>query len=133
MAWKRGIIFLTYICNIYLIVHWVIVHVNIQEMDAMMYIWREKTSLRRWNIDRVAFMNAMFCLQIEKEYKKCKDDKRGYVVPDLLFSYGRGELPSHGRTNRVWGVDVDRLYFPLFVNGNYPCFLSTSPLFKYFF
>ncbi|KAG2289724.1 hypothetical protein Bca52824_049328 [Brassica carinata] len=88
-----------------------------EEMDAMMYIWREKTSLRRWNIDRVAFMNAMFCLQIEKEYKKCKDDKRGYVVPDLLLSYGRGELPSHGRTNRVWGVDVDRLYFPLFVNG----------------
>nr|VDD54762.1 unnamed protein product [Brassica oleracea] len=40
-------------------------------MDAMMYIWREKTSLRRWNIDRVAFMNAMFCLQIEKEYEKC--------------------------------------------------------------
>ncbi|KAG2252320.1 hypothetical protein Bca52824_082456 [Brassica carinata] len=47
-------------------------------MDAMMYIWREKTSLRRWNIDRVAFMNAMFCLQIEKEYEKCKDNKRGY-------------------------------------------------------
>ncbi|KAG2334117.1 hypothetical protein Bca52824_005297 [Brassica carinata] len=89
------------------------------EMDAMMYIWREKTSLRRWNIDRVAFMNAMFCLQIEKEYEKCKDDKRGYVVPDLLLAYGRGELPSHGRTNRVWGVDVDRLYFPLFVNGNH--------------
>ncbi|KAG2250750.1 hypothetical protein Bca52824_080886 [Brassica carinata] len=87
-----------------------------EEMDAMMYIWREKTSLRRWNIDRVAFMNAMFCLQIEKEYEKCKDDKRGYVVPDLLLAYGRGELPSHGRTNRVWGVDVDRLYFPLFVN-----------------
>ncbi|WZZ31002.1 hypothetical protein YC2023_014403 [Brassica napus] len=90
-----------------------------EEMDAMMYIWREKTSLRRWNIDRVAFMNAMFCLQIEKEYEKCKDDKRGYVVPDLLLAYGRGELPSHGRTNRVWGVDVDRLYFPLFVNGNH--------------
>ncbi|KAG2247241.1 hypothetical protein Bca52824_086869 [Brassica carinata] len=88
-----------------------------EEMDAMMYIWREKTSLRCWNIDRVGFMNAMFCLQIEKEYEKCKDDKRGYVVPDLLLAYGRGELPSHGRTNRVWGVDVDRLYFPLFVNG----------------
>ncbi|KAH0904029.1 hypothetical protein HID58_043532 [Brassica napus] len=90
-----------------------------EEMDAMMYIWREKTSLRRWNIDRVAFMNAMFCLQIEKEYEKCKDDKRGYVVPDLLLAYGRGELPSHRRTNRVWGVDVDHLYFPLFVNGNH--------------
>ena len=102
-------------------------------MDAMMYIWREKTSLRRWNIDRVAFMNAMFCLQIENEYQKCKADKRGYVVPNLLLAYGRGELPSHGRTNKVWGVDVDRLYFPLFVNGNYPCFLYTSQLFKAFF
>ncbi|KAG2312813.1 hypothetical protein Bca52824_024370 [Brassica carinata] len=97
-----------------------------EEMDAMMYIWREKTSLRRWNIDRVAFMNAMFCLQIENEYQKCKDGKRGYVVPNLLLAYGRGELPSHGRTNKVWGVDVDRLYFPLFVNGNYPCFLYAS-------
>ncbi|KAG2323370.1 hypothetical protein Bca52824_016583 [Brassica carinata] len=100
-----------------------------EEMDAMMYIWREKTSLRRWNIDRVAFMNAMFCLQIENEYQKCKDRKRGYVVPNLLLAYGRGELPSHGRTNKVWGVDVDRLYFPLFVNGNYPCFLYTPQFF----
>ncbi|KAG2333947.1 hypothetical protein Bca52824_005127 [Brassica carinata] len=64
-----------------------------EEMDAMMYIWREKTSLRRWNIDRVAFMNAMFCLQIEKEYEKCKGDKRGYVVP--IFFLLMGEESFH--------------------------------------
>ncbi|CAH8294371.1 unnamed protein product [Eruca vesicaria subsp. sativa] len=28
-------------------------------------------------------------------------------------SDGRGELPSHGQTNKVWDIDVDRLDFPL--------------------
>ncbi|CAH8356898.1 unnamed protein product [Eruca vesicaria subsp. sativa] len=76
------------------------------EMDAFMYIWRVKTSLRHWAPNRVAFMPAFFCLQVEKGY--------------LSFTaYGRGELPYYGLTNRVWGVDVDRLYFPLFVGGNH--------------
>ncbi|CAH8306580.1 unnamed protein product [Eruca vesicaria subsp. sativa] len=72
-----------------------------EEMDAFMYIWRVKNSLRHLTPDRVA-LPALFCLQIEKAY--------------LSFTaYERGELPSHGRTNKVWGVDVDHLYFPLFV------------------
>ncbi|KAF8113507.1 hypothetical protein N665_0049s0023 [Sinapis alba] len=29
------------------------------------------------------------------------------------------ELPAHGRTRKVWGVDIDRIYFPLNVNGNH--------------
>ncbi|KAG2239700.1 hypothetical protein Bca52824_091539 [Brassica carinata] len=88
----------------------------------------QRRHLWRWNIDRVAFMNAMFCLRIENEYRSVKTEKR-LRVPNLLLSDGRGELPSHGRTNKVWGVDVDRLYFPLFVNGNYPCFLYTPQFF----
>ncbi|KAH0897946.1 hypothetical protein HID58_047514 [Brassica napus] len=36
-----------------------------EEMDAMMYMWRENTTLRRWNIKRVAFMSALFCLQLD--------------------------------------------------------------------
>ncbi|KAG2271935.1 hypothetical protein Bca52824_066490 [Brassica carinata] len=72
-------------------------------------VYMARKHLWRWNIDRVAFMSAMFCLGSRKNHEKCKGDKRGYVVPDLLLAYGRGELPSHGRTNRVWGVDVDRL------------------------
>ncbi|CAH8381065.1 unnamed protein product [Eruca vesicaria subsp. sativa] len=44
-----------------------------------------------------------------------ESNKRGYVFGDICLAYRRGEHPSHGRTNKVWGVDVDRLYFPLFV------------------
>ncbi|KAG2302942.1 hypothetical protein Bca52824_031593 [Brassica carinata] len=72
----------------------------------------EKTSLRRWNIDRVAFMNSMFCLQIENEYRSVKPTKEA-TSTQSSSCLRRGELPSHGRTNKVWGVDVDRLYFPL--------------------
>ncbi|KAG2311376.1 hypothetical protein Bca52824_022933 [Brassica carinata] len=60
-----------------------------EEMDAFMFIWRVNTTLHRWTPSRVAFMSAI------------------------------GEIPSHGRTDQVWGVNVDRLYFPLFVNGNH--------------
>ncbi|KAL0774084.1 hypothetical protein Bca101_039235 [Brassica carinata] len=61
-------------------------------------------------------MTALFCLQLEAAYKSFNPDKKSYKLPDFFLSYGRGELPSHGRTDEVWGVDVDRLYCPLFVN-----------------
>ncbi|XP_033140709.1 uncharacterized protein LOC117131875 [Brassica rapa] len=90
-----------------------------EEMDAVMFIWRVNTTLNRWAPRRVAFMSAMFCLQVDAAYKKFLPNKKAYQLPDFLLGYGRGELPSHGRTDLVWGVDVDRLYFPLFVNGNH--------------
>ncbi|CAH8330378.1 unnamed protein product [Eruca vesicaria subsp. sativa] len=52
--------------------------------------------------------------------------KRAYELADILLAYGRGGLPSHGRTNKVWGVDVDRLYFPLFVNRNHWVFVCVN-------
>lgn len=91
---------------------------NIQEMDAYMFIWRVNTTLKRWSPTRVAFMSAMFCLQLDAAFKVFNPDKKSYELPDFLLGYGRGELPSHGWTDQVWGVDVDRLYFPLFENGN---------------
>ncbi|KAH0884852.1 LOW QUALITY PROTEIN: hypothetical protein HID58_060948, partial [Brassica napus] len=102
------------VLNISLIV--TLVFVNIQEMDSMMYMWRENTTLRRWNIKRVAFMSAIFYLQLDNAYHKFNPNKKAYEFPDLFLAYGRGELPSHGRTDKVYGVDIDRLYFPLFVN-----------------
>ncbi|KAF8105151.1 hypothetical protein N665_0162s0030 [Sinapis alba] len=90
-----------------------------EEMDAFMYIWRVNTTLKRWAPTRIAFMNAMFCLQMDAAYKMFSVNRKAYQLPDFLLSYGRGELPSHGRTDEVWGVNVDRLYFPLFVNGNH--------------
>ncbi|XP_056862380.1 uncharacterized protein LOC108828084 [Raphanus sativus] len=90
-----------------------------EEMDGFMFIWRVKTTLKRWAPTRVAFMTALFCLQLEAAYNVFHPDKKSYKLPEFLLSYGRGEIPSHGRTNEVWGVDVDRLYGPLFVNGNH--------------
>ncbi|XP_056848951.1 uncharacterized protein LOC108836937 [Raphanus sativus] len=89
------------------------------EMDAYMFIWRVNTSLGRWGPTRVAFMSAIFNLQLNAAYNVFHPDKKSYQLPEFLLGYGRGELPSHGRTDLVWGVDIDRLYFPLFVNGNH--------------
>ncbi|CAH8363613.1 unnamed protein product [Eruca vesicaria subsp. sativa] len=52
-----------------------------EEMDAFMYMWREKTSLRRWNVDRIAFMTATFCLQIDTAYRKFTCNKRSISCP----------------------------------------------------
>ncbi|XP_056850736.1 uncharacterized protein LOC130500056 [Raphanus sativus] len=87
-----------------------------REMDAFMFMWRVKTTLNLWAPKRVAFMSAMFCLQVHAAFIKFSPNRKAYKLTDFLLGYGRGELPSHGRTDQVWGVDVDRLYFPLFVN-----------------
>ena len=84
-----------------------------------MFIWRVNTTLNRWAPRRVAFMSAMLCLQLDDAYNKFLPDKNSYQLPDFLLGYDIGELPSHGRTDLVLGVDVDRLYFPLFVNVNH--------------
>ncbi|CAN6899202.1 unnamed protein product [Brassica oleracea] len=86
------------------------------DMDAMMYLFREKTSLRRLRPDRVAFMNCMFSNQIITAYGKFDGNRRGYKIDDNFLEYGRGELPYHGSTCSVWSVDVDRLYIPICVN-----------------
>lgn len=99
-------------------------------MDAYMFIWRVNTSLGRWGPTRVAFMSAIFSLQLNAAYNVFHPDKKSYQLPEFLLGYGRGELPSHGRTDLVWGVDIDRLYFPLFVNGNQLCPLHFHVLFS---
>ncbi|CAN6801512.1 unnamed protein product [Brassica oleracea] len=86
------------------------------DMDAMMYLFREKTTLRRWSPDRVAFLNCMFSNQIITAYGKLDGNRRGYKIDDNFLEYGRGELPYHGSTGSVWSVDVDRLYIPICVN-----------------
>ncbi|CAN6863242.1 unnamed protein product [Brassica oleracea] len=86
------------------------------DMDAMMYLFREKTSLRRWKPNRIAFMNCVFSNQIITAYGKFDGNRRGYKVDNNLLEYGRGELPYHGSTGSVWSVDVDRLYIPICVN-----------------
>lgn len=86
-----------------------------------MFLWREQTTLRRWKPDRVAFMTCWFCLRLRNSYSKYKlsSKKKEFVMDEYMLAYGNGELPRHGQTRKVWGVDIDRIYFPLFVNGNH--------------
>ncbi|KAF3599579.1 hypothetical protein F2Q69_00034024 [Brassica cretica] len=74
-----------------------------------MYVFRERTTLKRWNIYRVAFMTCVFSDLIAKDYHNfCKGIKK-YTMDPLLLEYGKGGLPSHGRTRMLWNVDVDRI------------------------
>uniref|UniRef100_A0A0D3BHH7 Ubiquitin-like protease family profile domain-containing protein n=1 Tax=Brassica oleracea var. oleracea TaxID=109376 RepID=A0A0D3BHH7_BRAOL len=79
-------------------------------------LFREKTALRQWRPDRVAFLSCMFSNQIITAYGKFDGNRRGYKIDDNFLEYGRGELPYHGSTCSVWSVDVDRLYIPICVN-----------------
>ncbi|KAG2330370.1 hypothetical protein Bca52824_001550 [Brassica carinata] len=90
-----------------------------EEMDAMMYLFQERTSLHRWKPDRVAFMRCLFNTQLISAYGKFEGNRRGYKFDNTLLEYGRGELPYNGSTGSVSNVDVDRLYVPLFVNQNH--------------
>ena len=84
-----------------------------------MYVFRERTTLKRWNVDRVAFMTCVFSDLIAKDYQNfCKGIKK-YTMDPLLLQYGKGELPSHGRTRMLWNVDVDRMYVSVWVNCNH--------------
>lgn len=85
----------------------------------MMYLFQERTSLRRWKPERVAFMSCMFSTQIISAFGKFQGNRKGYKVDNTLLEYGRGELPYHGSTSSVWYVAVDRLYIPVFVNQNH--------------
>ncbi|XP_056853743.1 uncharacterized protein LOC108831558 [Raphanus sativus] len=89
------------------------------EIDALMYIFRERTTLRRCKVDRVAFMTCVFSDLIANDYKNFNQGIKQYNMNPLLLEYGKGELPSHGRTHKLWNVDVDRMYVPVWVNGNY--------------
>ncbi|KAF8105773.1 hypothetical protein N665_0156s0027 [Sinapis alba] len=88
------------------------------EIDAAMYVFRERTSLKRWRPHRVAFMTIIFSNMIKKEYESFRAGVRKYKLHNLLLQYGKGVLPPHGRIEEIWNVDVDRLYVPVHVSGN---------------
>ncbi|KAG2248099.1 hypothetical protein Bca52824_087727 [Brassica carinata] len=58
-----------------------------EEMDAMMYIWREKTSLAL-EYRPCCFHERHVRLGSRKNHEKCKGDKRGYVVPIFFLLMG---------------------------------------------
>ncbi|KAG2320498.1 hypothetical protein Bca52824_013711 [Brassica carinata] len=89
------------------------------EIDAAMFVFRERTSLNRWKPYRVAFMTTVFSNMIKKEYSLFKNGRRKYNLHNLLVQYGKGVLPPHGVTHEIWNVDVDRLYVPVHISGNH--------------
>ncbi|KAF2583667.1 hypothetical protein F2Q70_00035260 [Brassica cretica] len=91
-----------------------------KEIDAAMYVFRERTSLKRWRPHRVAFMTVVFSNMIKKEYGHLEaQGRKSYMLHNLLLQYGKGVLPPHGRTHEIWNIDVDRLYVPVHVSGNH--------------
>uniref|UniRef100_A0A0D3APP6 Ubiquitin-like protease family profile domain-containing protein n=1 Tax=Brassica oleracea var. oleracea TaxID=109376 RepID=A0A0D3APP6_BRAOL len=90
------------------------------EIDAAMYVFRERTSLKRWRPNRVAFMIVVFSNMIKKEYGLLEGQgRKNYTLHNLLLQYGKGVLPPHCRTQEIWNVDVDRLYVHVHVSGNH--------------
>ncbi|XP_033129127.1 uncharacterized protein LOC117126016 [Brassica rapa] len=93
---------------------------NSLEIDAAMYVFRERTSLKRWRPHRVAFMTVVFSNMIKKEYGHLEGQgRKSYMLHNLLLQFGKGVLPPHGRTHEIWNIDVDRLYVPVHVSGNH--------------
>lgn len=92
-----------------------------QEIDAMMFIFRERVNLKRWKLKRVAFMTVVFSNMVKKEYDtwRAAKPKTKYTLHKLLVEFGKGVLPPHGGTQWIWNVDVDRLYVPVHVGGNH--------------
>ncbi|KAF2565268.1 hypothetical protein F2Q68_00024557 [Brassica cretica] len=68
------------------------------EIDAMMYLFTERTSLLRWEPTKVAFMTCIFSNQMKNSFEEFQKDKKEFKVTGLLHQYGIGELPAHGRT-----------------------------------
>ncbi|KAG2277150.1 hypothetical protein Bca52824_059705 [Brassica carinata] len=59
-----------------------------QEIDAMLFLFRERTSLRRWNPSKVAFMSCIFSNQMKNSYIEFKKDRKKFRVEGLLHQYG---------------------------------------------
>nr|VDD52241.1 unnamed protein product [Brassica oleracea] len=83
------------------------------EIDAMMYLFTEMTTLRRWEPSKVAFMSCMFSNQMKTSFEEFRKDKKKFKVLELLHRYDIGELPAHGRTRLMWDLDVTCMYVPL--------------------
>ncbi|KAL0684160.1 hypothetical protein Bca4012_051008 [Brassica carinata] len=90
-----------------------------KEIDGMMWLFTERTSLRRWFPNKVAFMTCLFSNQITNSYNEYKKEKKKFKVGGLLQQYGIGELPAHGRTRLMWDLDVNRMYVPLNVGKHW--------------
>ncbi|KAG2312605.1 hypothetical protein Bca52824_024162 [Brassica carinata] len=68
------------------------------EIDVMMWLFTERTSLRRWFPNKVAFMTCLFSNQIKNSFQEFKKDKKKFKVTGLLHQItnrnNNGAIPS---------------------------------------
>ncbi|KAF3610721.1 hypothetical protein DY000_02048579 [Brassica cretica] len=67
------------------------------EIDAMMYLFTERASLRQWEPTKVVFMTCMFSNQMKNSFEEFRKDKKEFK----------------------WYVDVTRMYVPLNVGKHW--------------
>nr|CCO06498.1 cysteine proteinase like protein [Arabis alpina] len=91
----------------------------LQHIDAFMYLLRQNTNFRRWKASRVGFMCCSYTQHVTAQYTILEKDRRTYKPDSIFRSYGKGELPPDGRTNQVWGLDVDRIYVSVNINNKH--------------
>ncbi|KAG2248143.1 hypothetical protein Bca52824_087771 [Brassica carinata] len=65
-----------------------------QEIDGMIWLFTERTSLRRWFPNKVAFMTCLFSNQITNSYNEYKKDKKKFKVGG---SYNKHSLANFQR------------------------------------
>ncbi|KAG2314714.1 hypothetical protein Bca4012_065517 [Brassica carinata] len=82
-----------------------------EDMDAMMYLFQERTSLRRWKPDHVAFMSCLYSTQLISAYGKFEGNRRGYKVANTLLEYGQGRTPDKKKDYNVKQYTVS--YVPM--------------------
>ncbi|KAG2305250.1 hypothetical protein Bca52824_033901 [Brassica carinata] len=59
------------------------------EIDAAMFVFRERTSLNRWKPYRVGFMTTVFSNMIKKEYNLLRGGRKKYSLHNLLVHHRR--------------------------------------------
>lgn len=78
-----------------------------QEIDVMLYLFREKTSLWRRYPDKVDFMSWLFSNQMKNSCEDFLEDKKIFKVQGLLHQDGICELPSHWQSWLMWDFDIN--------------------------
>ncbi|CAA7024777.1 unnamed protein product [Microthlaspi erraticum] len=61
-----------------------------EEIDGLLYVFRENTTLKRWDVDRVGFMNFNFACCIKAAYEQWKSVKKKFEVSEYLMAFGKG-------------------------------------------
>lgn len=80
-----------------------------QELDVMLYLFWEKTSLRWRYPGKVDFMSWLFSNQMKNSCEDFLEDKKIFKVQGLQHQDGICELPSHWQSWLMWDFDINHM------------------------